>query len=708
MKNKVSERVITLSIALTSFIMVILLWRLWDYDMRVPLTYVDGDGISVDMLAKRLMGSEGLFTTKRLGAPWYGLNIDFPIYGDFLNVLALKILVNVFQDIGIGINLFHILSTILLAVISYVVMRKLSVSRLFSYLGALTFTFIPYKVIRLRGHYFLSFCTWIPLVVLVLFWFIEDDRFLELNKTFFKYKRNYIAIITLLIVSSTGIYYAFFTAFFIAVAILIKIGKKITRKVFCKGGILYASLLLPLFISSSCIKIMQLSYGVNPDSPTRAHRESEFYAMKIAQLFIPVKSHNIPALEKLINLYSQAPLPNENTEYLGILGIFGFLFLLIVLFYNIRIDKDRLSILSKFNFAALLLGTIGGFGSLFALIVTPQIRAYNRISVFIAFFSVLAACLGLTVLTRKPFFNKKWSMVFITILVCGALYEQLLIIKTPHDLSAFYSDKNFVESIEKQVPEGAMIYQMPYFSYPEAVPQNNVSGYAMCRGFLHSKTLRWSYGDQRGREGDLINHELSTLPIPELIDKLIYIGFQGIYIDINAYTPDSLKVLKEDIEKILNTEPMVSQNERLIFYNLKDRIEEIKEKTSEKEWVKNSFLFLYRNGFFTKEFYEGQSWRWCGRSGELVLYNFTNKSYDLMLSIPVTTGYKEESNLTVNVGDTNKTFVINSDGTYVNFSMNCKPGKNSIFFETDSKKVETETDSRELYMRFWDWKLEMK
>ena len=40
----------------------------------------------------------------------------------------------------------------------------------------------------------------------------------------------------------------------------------------------------------------------------------------------------------------------------------------------------------------MLLGTIGGLGSLFNHLVTPQVRGYNRISVYIAFLALFAAC----------------------------------------------------------------------------------------------------------------------------------------------------------------------------------------------------------------------------------------------------------------------------------------------------------------------------
>ena len=44
----------------------------------------------------------------------------------------------------------------------------------------------------------------------------------------------------------------------------------------------------------------------------------------------------------------------------------------------------------QLTIAGLLLATVGGFGSLFNLLVTPDIRAYNRICPFLAFFALVA------------------------------------------------------------------------------------------------------------------------------------------------------------------------------------------------------------------------------------------------------------------------------------------------------------------------------
>ena len=54
-----------------------------------------------------------------------------------------------------------------------------------------------------------------------------------------------------------------------------------------------------------------------------------------------------------------------------------------------------------------LLGTIGGLGSMFAFFVSPMLRAYNRISIFIEYVSILAVALLVNELIRVIKDNKK-------------------------------------------------------------------------------------------------------------------------------------------------------------------------------------------------------------------------------------------------------------------------------------------------------------
>src|SRR5471032_1407338 len=81
------------------------------------------------------------------------------------------------------------------------------------------------------------------------------------------------------------------------------------------------------------------------------------------------------------------------TASLGFVGSIGFIALLLsFLAPQIRQD-ERFFVLASITLALLLFCSIGGFSSLFALFITPMIRAWNRVSVFIAFTSIAATLL---------------------------------------------------------------------------------------------------------------------------------------------------------------------------------------------------------------------------------------------------------------------------------------------------------------------------
>src|SRR5262249_26949537 len=82
------------------------------------------------------------------------------------------------------------------------------------------------------------------------------------------------------------------------------------------------------------------------------------------------------------------------TSRLGLLASLGFLTLLaaLVLPASRRWARDEPLLLAAatLTLALVLLGTVGGFGSLFNLLVSPEIRAYNRVSPFIALYAWIA------------------------------------------------------------------------------------------------------------------------------------------------------------------------------------------------------------------------------------------------------------------------------------------------------------------------------
>lgn len=706
-KPKYEKVLSCLLVGIISIFLVFSFLNLWNYDFTVPLWYGDGDNIMLGTSIKRAMEWGELFDSKLLGAPFSATNYDFPLYADYLNVLYIKIFANITNSYALGINIAFILLFPITSIITYLVMKNMGIRNLFCIFGSLTFSFLPYRFLRKTTHFFLSMYAQIPLITLVIFWLITDENFFIMNKDFFKYKKNYYAILFLIITSFTGIYYAFFGVFFIIIAIIIKTVNKRNIKTLLSGIIIISIVCIPILLASIPNRVFIEKNGVNMESPIRSSSEAEVYGLKITQLLLPNQSHGIQALQNIQDKYSNAPLPNEGSEYLGLIGVMGFITLIVTLLINHNQVGKELLLFSRLNLFGVLLGTIGGFGSMFALLITPQIRAYNRISVYIAFLSITAVCLLLTKMYEKFNIPLGVTVLLIGIFMIG-LREQAIVNKGGYNdiIFSYRSDEKFIKEIEGNVSDGAMIYQWVYQAYPETPPINAMGDYASARGYLHSDTLRWSYGDQKGRKSDIWNRYVASLDIEEKLEVIVLAGFEGIYIDTYAYTNDELSALTSRLSTILCIEPLVSDDGRLLFYTLNHYAADLKNQYTEEQWHSlqernnNRVIASFANGFSEQESNDADIWRWCDKEGTMIIYNFSEEKQNLHFSSTVYSGYEENSKLKVEMEGVIYTCDINSSGTKIDFQINVNPGKNELKFSTSAPQVLAPSDPRSLYMRF--------
>ena len=107
--------------------------------------------------------------------------------------------------------------------------------------------------------------------------------------------------------------------------------------------------------------------------------------------------------------------------------------------------------------------------------------------------------------------------------------------------------------------------------------------YSHFRGYLHSKTLRWSYGTMKGREGDSWQRRVAAKPLSELVDALALAGFSGIYVDRYGYSDQGEK-LEAALQDLLATKPIVSANKRLSFFNLAEFERQLRERYTPEQW----------------------------------------------------------------------------------------------------------------------------
>ena len=550
-------------------------------------------------------------------------------------------------------------------------------------------------------------------MVLFLYKFYIDEEDFSIKK-FIKNRKNLYSMLILSLIPISGIYYAFFFCFFLMIVFISKISLKNKRtlnnlyKLLCCYGIMFFIGFL-IYIPGLIYKI---SVEKNLEAPIRFAKESDMYSLTISRLFISPKYMDIPGFEKIklsLQDYLQYLPRGEGTgvEYLGIIGIIGVLYLLLMLFNKNKIKDKKIILLKNLNISSILLGTASGFGLIFSILVSAQIRAYARISVFIAYFSILAVCLLLNELNKnlKNNLHKKIFSILVVVLFSLAILEQIPDnlnyegAKITH-LKEFQSDRKFINSIEKMLGNDGMVFQFPYHKFPEGGlgPQD----YQLFKGYLHSKKVKWSFGGYRGRKSDNWNEMVTSLPMEQLLKKIILVGFNGIYIDRSMYKNKEYVIIENEIENITKAKPYVSDDNKLVFFNLIDYSNTIKSKYSKEQLLNEkdkNLVIIMEKGIYELETENNRRWRWTEKEFEFIILN-EKENGKFTLETDIFSEYPENSELIIEYNGKKQKVIVNNRGVKLKESFKLSRGKNIIKLSTNTKKVNAPKDKRKLYLRF--------
>ncbi len=196
----------------------------------------------------------------------------------------------------------------------------------------------------------------------------------------------------------------------------------------------------------------------------------------------------------------------------------------------------------------------------------PQIRAWNRLSIFIAFFALLAVGLLLESLRlRLP--RLAFSALLAALLVVGALDQTTPFFIPPHaGLAAdFRADRSWYRSVEGQLRRADRSC-----SCPTSLSLSRRSGlrpiYEPAKAYLHTSDARWSWGAMRGRPDDW-SALYATRPAAELVPAAREAGFEAIVVDKLAY-PDGGAATESDLRRVLGTEPERGPEGRYLLWRL--------------------------------------------------------------------------------------------------------------------------------------------
>lgn len=546
-----------------------IIFKIWNLDFSYPIF----DRYSQDVLlhaffVKTVVDSGWFMVNHLVGFPHITepfLLYDFPLQASSFNFLIFKFFALFTSNPFTLLNLHFLLTFPLISFTSFVTLRALKISRFPAILVSVLYCFIFYHFYRSTNHALLTNYSSIPLIVLVAIWIMSrkirlvgidaENKFcLSANSLF------YLATLVGIYAATNDAYYAIYACIIFIIAwflAALKDGRffgcdffaviAICAVILILMGLLY----LPSFIYWN-------DHGLNSLVGVRTVADSESYALRIVDLFLPVHDHYIAIASAIktffaaeIYTYQNPMFGNErDAESLGLLGSAGCMFLMLWLLAKsfcaespmlVRVVKNFslcneeekiLSDMASLNLVIILFATSGGL-IMFMTPVFPVLRSHARFSTVIAFLSLFVVALIFDKLMQRNFSRKKiYVGAALSLLSLAAIFDQIgksssVFYRNAESHSNFISDRDFVSSVEAKMSRDARILILPMSHFPEG-------DYTSMAGYLHSKHLRWSYPVILGRKSANWQSEIALMNVSALIAEAKKKGFDAVMINRQA------------------------------------------------------------------------------------------------------------------------------------------------------------------------------
>jgi phosphoglycerol transferase len=536
---------------------------------EVPMGY-DGDSLAV--LANLKAASEGgihpflPIRVKRLNAPFQAEWSDIPM-SEFVFWLP-SLLVPAF-GLFQAANLFVLLALIGAGLAFYFSALSMGSKILPACVFGVLFGLAPYAFVRHLEHLMLTLYFVVPIYVYCVYklWGREAQ---DLTK-------SQVCILCVLVLISS-LFMPYYWAMFLVLLTFVTLGHLVNLSfrsiVFC--GLVGVAALLGFLLQNLDTIFYQLAQGKNSYAFGRDLWWMVKFGLYLPDIIFP-KFHQLPLIEFLTgkDYHWKIPEPlqgESQTAYIGVLPLTGLGLLIFRGLANASAGRQiKDPALFWFAIVTFCFAVVGGLNYLLGAFGFQFLRASNRYSIFLATIGLFYLSLLLSK-WKIP----KYGLAF----VCGVilplgLYDQIpkipdwLASKRANAAKQFLSDQEFFPEMEKMLKHGSMVFQLPVHSYPEMGSVHEMGDYEHFRPYLHTSSLKFSYGGVRGREGFDWQSNLDFRN-PLLVRKvLIEKGFQIILINRRAYL-DRGAELKALFESIGSKEVM--SNEDFFVFQIEDSL----------------------------------------------------------------------------------------------------------------------------------------
>lgn len=690
-----------------SLIGTALVLRLWRANLDVPLAS-GGDANPMLMAIRNMQVSGWPRSTPLLNAPLGQDMLGFPnSTGDLWNLTGLKLLSFVLTPAQ-TVNAAYLFGFALVAAFAFVSLHALRVPARFAVPLAAVYSWLPYHFLRGVGHLFLSNYAAIPLACALAVAVYRDG---SVRRPRTRRGRILIAGACAALLGGTGVYYAAFALVLLAAAAVLGALARRSWRPFvpavAMGAVIGAVAIMPAAPSI----IYRLQGGVLAVEG-RSYGASEFYGLKITNLLLPMGGHRVPFLGDLKAGTATSMIPGEGSETLGLLGVAGLIAVVVAVLLPATRADGRLAAalqpLGALAIVSLLTATVAGLNSTLVLAGLAELRAWNRMSVVIAFLALA----GLGYLLDATWV--RWvaparlagllrpaaSLAAVGFISVIGLLDQTTNNFIPdhlHTAAAWQADERYFGEVEAELGAGTQVFQLPVARFPEVPPIVDMADYEHLRGYLHSD-LSWSYGGLKGGraewQGVAMTHGLT-----QAIPALVAAGFDAVYVNRLGYE-DRGAAVEAELRAVAG-EPLVNEDGTLAVYDLREYAAELRARGTlpSAGTVLNPVRLELGEGAYPPESADDTTWQWLRSETHANLINSDDKDRAVLITATLVAA-SPQATVTVRIGEEETTVHLVDGHARLLVRTTVPPGHMSVTITTDSAQMSTASgDQRDLRLQ---------
>jgi phosphoglycerol transferase len=716
------------SAAVGSLIAAFIGLQLWMIDPRVPM----GAAPAVDRFASNddLLSVAGFvtmdtnpwfFDAPRLGAP-FGQDLRFfpAASGEALHVMVIKFLGLFTDNMGLVSNAFALATFPAVAVAAYIAARMLRVARPFAVAFAIVFAALPLHFLRVGVHSFLADYSTIPLMVALSLRQAGEGPLIRrvpgARLRGLLHRDLVWGLVILIIAGTNGLYYAVFSIVLLMIAAVIGAMRRQTGSWLGAGaGICVITVLLGVQILPSALA--QRSAG-GAAVQERSVVQLEEYALRPSVMLSPVTDHRIGLVADFRARLPPLALRGESeSEALGLAGTLGFA-LAVAVAVGAMLGRRSPRWIGRLGDAPLFVGcivaiaTVDGFNVFSVYLGAIHIRAWNRASVVIACLALLLLAQAGSGLARtahqRPGRGRLLVAPLLAAVVTLAVLDQTTAAMVPSyqaEAATWASDRDLIRQIEASLPAGAAVFNLPVADFPEAAPMYDMLADSQLIGYIHSRTLRWSYGGVKRREADW----RYGLPVssPSVVDELIITGFSGALVDRRGYG-DAGEAIDRTLTAGGANLQFSSADGHQRYYSFAERAASVddrippEDQPALREAILRTPLVTFGEGFDGAES-DGANylWHWVTKRAEMTIVVDESQPVAATITFDVRTFTPGEYTLFAQLGTGPITrHEIGGETQTVTIDIELQPGDNQLFISSDAPP-DTGPDPRRLVFQLF-------